>query len=134
MSTSDLLAAASRARSRAHAPYSGFAVGAALLTRNGKVFAGCNVENVSLGLTMCAERAAIAAAVVDGEKDFVAIGIVADSREPIVPCGACRQVLAEFNPMINVITSTLQRQVQEFNLSELLPRPMQGISEAFSDV
>jgi cytidine deaminase len=83
---------------------------------------------------MCAERAAIAAAVVDGEKDFVAIGIVADSREPIVPCGACRQVLAEFNPMINVITSTLQRQVQEFNLSELLPRPMQGISEAFSDV
>lgn len=134
MSTNELLEAAFLARSRAHAPYSRFAVGAALLTKSGKVFSGCNVENISLGLTICAERAAVAGAVADGEKEFVAIAIVADSAEPAVPCGACRQVLAEFNPGIKIVASTLRHQTQEFSLTELLPRPRQGILEAFGDV
>jgi cytidine deaminase len=134
MSRDKLLAAASQARSCAHAPYSGFAVGAALMTRAGKIFTGCNVENISLGLTICAERAAVAAAVAAGEKDFVAIALMTDSAEPAVPCGACRQVLAEFNPAIKIIASTVRQRVAEFALSELLPRPRQGILEAFRDV
>jgi cytidine deaminase len=127
---SELIAAASRVRSRAFAPYSGFLVGAALQTSSGKIFSGCNVENASLGLTICAERAAIAAAVADGEKEFVAIAVVTDAAEPTLPCGACRQVLAEFNPAIKIIASTLQNDVQEFSLADLLPRPKQGILEA----
>jgi cytidine deaminase len=134
MQTNKLIDVASEARRRAHAPYSGFAVGAALLTKSGKVFRGCNVENASLGLTICAERSAIAAAVADGEKDFVAIAVVADSAQPIVPCGACRQVLAEFNPELKVIASTSGGLVQEFPLIDLLPRPRQGIFEAFRNV
>jgi cytidine deaminase len=130
MSKDELLAAASRVRNYAHAPYSRFAVGAALLTRQGKIYTGCNVENISLGLTICAERAAVAAAVAAGEKDFVAIALITDSAEPAVPCGACRQVLAEFNPEVKIIASTLRQQVAEFVLSELLPRPRQGILEA----
>ncbi|MFN2542554.1 MAG: cytidine deaminase [Chthoniobacterales bacterium] len=134
MSNKEMLAVALRARSRAYAPYSGFAVGVALLTGTGRVFGGCNVENLSLGLTICAERAAVAAAVAEGEKDFVRIAIMADSAEPAVPCGACRQVLAEFNPNIKIVTSTLQNRIQEFSLSDLLPRPRQGILERVSDV
>jgi cytidine deaminase len=130
----ELIAAASRVRSRAFAPYSGFAVGAALQTSSGKIFSGCNIENVSLGLTICAERAAVAAAVADGEKEFVAIAIVTGAAQPTLPCGACRQVLAEFNPAIKIIASTLQREVQEFSLTDLLPRPKQGILDALSDV
>jgi cytidine deaminase len=131
---SELIAAAARVRSRAFAPYSGFSVGAALQTSSGKIFSGCNVENASLGLTICAERAAIAAAVADGEKEFVAIAVVTDAAEPTLPCGACRQVLAEFNPAIKIIASTLQHDVQEFSLTDLLPRPKQGILEALNDV
>ena len=77
----DLIEAAGRARTRAYAPYSKFAVGAALLTKSGKIFIGCNVENVSLGLTICAERAAVAAAIANGDKEFVAMAIVADFHE-----------------------------------------------------
>ena len=134
---SDLARLKRRARlaaARAYAPYSGFAVGAALLTKSGKIFSGCNVENVSLGLTICAERSAVAAAVANGEKDFVAIAVVAGSAEPAVPCGACRQVLAEFNPELKVIASTSSGKIQELVLSDLLPRPRQGILEAFRDV
>jgi cytidine deaminase len=134
MSKDELLEAALQARSRAHAPYSRFAVGAALLTKTGKVFSGCNVENISLGLTICAERVAVAAAVADGEKEFVAIAVVTDSVEPAVPCGACRQVLAEFSPAMKIVASTLRHRTQEFSLSELLPRPRQGILETFGDV
>ena len=130
----ELIAAASRVRSRAFAPYTGFSVGAALQTSSGKIFCACNVENVSLGLTICAERAAIAAAVAEGEKEFVAIAVVTDAAEPTLPCGACRQVLAEFNPAMKIIASTLRQDVQEFSLTDLLPRPKQGISEALSDV
>ncbi|HAF02174.1 MAG TPA: cytidine deaminase, partial [Spartobacteria bacterium] len=94
----ELVKAALQARNYAYAPYSKFSVGCALLTKSGKIFTGCNVENISLGLTICAERAAVAAAIAEGEKDFVAIAVVTDSDAPALPCGACRQVLAEFNP------------------------------------
>jgi cytidine deaminase len=129
-----LFKAALEARHRAYAPYSRFAVGAALLTRSGAIFTGVNVENVSLGLTICAERAAVSAAIAGGEKEFVAIGVVSDSDEPAIPCGACRQVLAEFNPTMTVITSTVAGTTQEFQLGELLPRPRQGVLEGLPDV
>lgn len=91
-----LLEAAKSAAAKAHAPYSKFHVGAALLTDRGTIFAGCNVENASYGLTNCAERTAIFTAVAAGEKKFAAIAIVADGDQKPYPCGACRQVLAEF--------------------------------------
>src|SRR5438045_7276201 len=92
----DLIRPASAARKQAYAPYSGFAVGAAVQCKSGAVFAGSNIENISCGLTICAERIAIASAVAAGEREFVAIAVVADTSEPIVPCGACRQFLASF--------------------------------------
>ncbi|SRR5712691_10921095 len=103
MSTTKLIEAAAQVRASAHAPYSKFSVGAALLTRSGKILVGCNgVENLSPGLIICAERAAVAAAIAGGQKDFVAIAVVANSHEPAVPCGACRQVLTEFDPLTDV--------------------------------
>ena len=129
MSHQNLIDTASKARARAYAPYSKFAVGAALLTKSGKTFTGCNVENVSLGLTICAERAAVAAAIADGEKEFVAIAVVTDFREPVFPCGACRQVLAEFNPDLEIVTATTQGHTETILLTELLPRGRQKILE-----
>lgn len=129
MQYGDLISAALKARAKAYAPYSKFAVGAALLGKAGQVFAGCNVENVSLGLTICAERAALAAAIADGVKDFEAIAIVADSQKPALPCGGCRQVLAEFSPGLLVIAVTTSGQHQQFSLNELLPFPKQGLFE-----
>src|SRR5947207_15355789 len=122
MSHKPLINAASRERDRAYAPYSKFSVGAALLTKSGKIFAGCNVENISLGLTICAERAAVAAAVANGEKEFAAIAVVTDFREPVFPCGACRQVLAELNPELEVVAATIEGRSETALLSELLPR------------
>jgi cytidine deaminase len=129
MSDDELLQSASDARLRAYAKYSAFTVGAALLTKSGKVFQGCNVENISFGLTMCAERVALGAAVAQGEREFVAIAIAADSILPIMPCGACRQVLAEFNPTLKIVTSTTSGRRETVSLGELLPRPSQGILE-----
>jgi cytidine deaminase len=134
MDTPALITAALDVRNHAHVPYSNFAVGAALLTRSGKVFTGCNVENLSYRLTICAEEAAAAAAIAAGERDFVAIAIVADSTEPAMPCGACRQVLAEFNPDLEVITSTPAGRSETARLSELLPRAKQGILETLRNV
>jgi cytidine deaminase len=90
---------------------------------------GCNVENISLGLTMCAERVCVGKAVEQGEREFAALTIVADTETPIVPCGACRQVLAEFSPNLEITTWTLAGEKQEFSLADLLPRPRQGILE-----
>ena len=129
MEYSSLVKAAGEARTKAYAPYSEFAVGAALQTKPGHVHAGCNVENLSFGLTLCAERSAIAAAVSAGDRDFVAIAIVADSKQPPLPCGACRQVLAEFNPKLTVISATVSGDVQKFDLASLLPHPDQGVLE-----
>jgi cytidine deaminase len=115
------------ARLRAYAPYSRFLVGAALLSESGRVFAAGNIENVSLGLTMCAERVCVGMAVAEGERCFQTIAIVADSKDPIAPCGACRQVLAEFSPNLNIITYTLNGSKAEFMLDDLLPHSIQGI-------
>src|SRR5437762_2596345 len=122
MDTNDLLSEARRARERAYAPYSHFAVGAALLTKSGRVFTGCNVENLSFGLTICAERNAVFAAVAAGEREFVKIGIIADSKSPVTPCGACRQVLAEFCDDLEIACVNLEGTRFESTLAELLPR------------
>ena len=127
MENSRLVEAAVLARANAHAPYSNFAVGAALECADGTVFTGCNVENLSFGLTMCAERVAIGAAVVAGHRDFRCIAIVADTDSPISPCGACRQVMAEFNPSLAIISGNLKGRSESFSLAELLPRASTGI-------
>ncbi len=127
MSITDLVDSAIAARAQAHAPYSNFPVGAALECADGTVFTGCNVENLSFGLTMCAERVAIGAAVAAGSRDFHCIAIVADTDAPISPCGACRQVMAEFNPSLKIISSNLEGRAEEFSLADLLPRAATGI-------
>lgn len=129
-----LIAAAVDVRTKAYAPYSGFTVGAALLTKSGDVFTGCNVENISYRLTVCAEQGAVASAIAHGHREFVSIAVVADSKQPIVPCGACRQLLAEFNPALLVIMATTNGEVEEVPLNELLPRPAQGILESKQNV
>ena len=118
-----LMREAHEARARAYAPYSGFAVGAAVLASSGKIYAGCNVENRSYGLTICAERVALFKAVAAGERRFVAVAVVTDGPEVVAPCGACRQTLAEFGLEIVVIASTLTGQQAVFTLQELLPHP-----------
>lgn len=123
----DLIAAARAVRERAYAPYSRFLVGAALRTKSGRIFSGCNVENLSFGLTICAERSAVFAAVAAGEREFDAIAIVADSKEPVTPCGACRQVLAEFGLDLAVCSANLEGQTFESTIRELLPRAKEGI-------
>lgn len=127
MEISELIQAARQAREKAYAPYSHFAVGAALLTDSGKVFTGCNVENLSFGLTICAERAAVCAAVAAGEKRFKSIYICSDSKEPVSPCGACRQVLAEFAEDMGITSFNLQGSEFSATLSALLPRAKTGI-------
>lgn len=112
---------------RAYAPYSRFHVGAVLVGKDGRTFAGCNVENLSYGLTICAERNAVFAAVAEGCREFEKIVITADTEVPASPCGACRQVLAEFNPDLVVVLSNFRGQSETFRLSELLPRPTAGI-------
>ncbi len=108
------------AQALAYAPYSKFHVGAALLTASGNVFAGCNVENASYGLALCAERSAVAQAIAFGERDFVALVVSGGKHEPATPCGMCRQVLFEFAPELPVVCTDGTRTVA-FRLSELLP-------------
>jgi len=115
-----LIAEAKRARERAYAPYSNFKVGAAVLTADGKVFSGCNVENSSYGLSICAERAAIFNAVSEGYKKFTKIAVVTDTKPPSSPCGACRQVIFEFGDDIEVIMANLKGEVKINRIDELL--------------
>ena len=124
---SELREVATQARLRAYAPYSSFLVGAALRLKSGLIISGCNVENISFGLTMCAERVCVGRAIDQGESAFEALTIVADTETPIVPCGACRQVLAEFAPALLITSWTLAGDSQEFSLADLLPLPNQGI-------
>ena len=110
------------ARDKAYVPYSKFKVGAALITEEGKIYHGCNIENASFGLTNCAERTALFKAISDGEKQFLSIAIIADTKQPVAPCGACRQVLHELcAPNMKVILANLNGQVKEVTVSELLP-------------
>lgn len=123
MDDKQLLAAARAVREHAHAPYSGFGVGAALRARSGEAYMGANVENASLGLSICAERSAVFAAVAAGEREFDTVAIVAGDAEPAAPCGACRQVLAEFNPSLRVLLATPGGEPVEYSLAELLAHP-----------
>lgn len=116
-----LFEAAELARQRAYAPYSKFQVGAVILCDDGSISAGCNVENASYGLTVCAERNAVGAMALGGKKP-VAVAIVVDSREPTPPCGMCRQVLAEFGaPSLPVASRTVSGVVANWTIAELLP-------------
>lgn len=117
---SELIELAKRARENAYAPYSKFKVGAVLVTKSGKIFTGVNVENASYGLTNCAERTAIFKAVSEGEKEFDTIVIIADTDKPVSPCGACRQVMAEFGNF-KVILANTKGEWLETNVEELLP-------------
>jgi cytidine deaminase len=115
-----LLAFAREAQDKAYAPYSDFHVGAAVFA-GGKIYQGCNVENAAYGSTVCAERGAAMAAVLAGNRFFDAIAVVGDSEAPTVPCGACRQFLAEFNPEMRVVMGGAGDAVQVSSLDELLP-------------
>jgi cytidine deaminase len=118
-----LIAAARRARRRARAPFSGFKVGAALETAGGTIVTGCNIENATYGLTMCAERVAMFTALSEGHRRFRRLALVADTGAPTPPCGACRQILWEFGGDLEVILANLRRETGRYRLSDLLPLP-----------
>jgi cytidine deaminase len=121
-----LIAAAQTAREHAHAPYSNFRVGAAVRAKSGRIFTGCNVENATYGLTLCAERVAIFKAISEGERGFEAIAVVADTDALTPPCGSCRQILWEFCGDAEVILANLQGKVEHYRISALLPKPFDG--------
>ena len=124
MATEDeLLAAARAARAQAIAPFSGFAVGAALETGTGEIITGCNIENASYGLTICAERVAIFKALSEGKRAFTRIVVVADTPSPTPPCGACRQIIWEFCGDIDVIIANLTEVKLTLRMKDLLPLP-----------
>ena len=120
---SSLVVAARRARKHARADYSGFRVGAALETADGTVITGCNVENATYGLTVCAERVAMFKALSDGHRRFRRIAVVADTQEPTPPCGPCRQILWEFGGDLEVVLANLRRVTGRMQLKDLLPLP-----------
>lgn len=120
----DLLTLARSARERAYAPYSNFMVGAAVLTRDGRCFSGCNVENASYGLCNCAERTALFSAIAAGCRpgDFAAIAVIADTEQPVSPCGACRQVMSELcDGTLPVLLGNLTGDLQRSTVAALLP-------------
>ena len=126
MNASKLVAAARKARRNARADYSGFKVGAALETADGSIITGCNIENATYGLTVCAERVALFKALSEGPKKFRAIAIVFDTKHPTPPCGACRQILWEFAGDIAVVLADLRKETGWHQLSDLLPHPFDG--------
>lgn len=122
MTVQGLIDEAKMARQRAYAPYSKFKVGAALLTKGGHIYQGCNIENAAYSLCNCAERTALFKAYSEGEKEFAMLAVVADSPRPVPPCGACRQVMAELcPPEMPVILANLQGEIQQTTVQQLLP-------------
>src|SRR5450432_1788783 len=123
MSDQDLLiTAAKQARENAHAPYSNFRVGAALRSSSGRIFNGCNVENATYGLTVCAERVAIFKAISEGARGFTRVAVVADTDNLTPPCGACRQILWEFCGDVEIVLSNLAGKTETLRLGTLFPR------------
>jgi len=118
-----LISAAKQARENAHAPYSNFRVGAALRAVSGRIFGGCNVENATYGLTICAERVAIFKAISEGERGFDAISVVTDTDALTPPCGACRQLIWEFCGDVPVILANLKGKTEVMHMRELFPKP-----------
>ena len=118
----EMIDAAAEVRGRAHAPYSNFQVGAAVEAEDGTIYAGCNVESASYGLTMCAERVAIWKGVSESAKRFVRVAVVVDTDELTPPCGACRQVIWEFCGDVPVMLANLKGKTETIRMSELLPR------------
>jgi cytidine deaminase len=123
-----LIEAAIRAREHAHAPFSGFKVGAAVETGDGRIYSGCNVENVSYGLTLCAERVAIFKAISEGARSFHRVVVAADTENLTPPCGSCRQILWEFCGDIELVLVNLQGKTESFRLKDLFPRPFDASS------
>jgi cytidine deaminase len=122
MDRETLIQAAIAGREKAYTPYSHFKVGAAIATKNGTIYSGCNIENASYGLCNCAERTAIFKAVSEGQSEFVMLAVVGDTDGPISPCGACRQVIAEFcQPDMPVILTNMKGDQKETTVGELLP-------------
>jgi len=121
-SENELIKTATAARLRSVAPFSNFMVGAALRTKEGKVFTGCNVESASYGLTVCGERVAIWKALSEGERDFTDLVIVADTEQLTPPCGTCRQIIWEFAKHAKIILANLRGQTEEVDIVHLLPK------------
>jgi cytidine deaminase len=121
--TNDLIARAKAARERSISPYSNFKVGAALRTREGKIYDGCNIENASFGLTVCAERVALLKALSEGEREFTEIAVVTDNDKLTPPCGPCRQLLWEYCGNIPVRLHSLRQLDEIYDLADLFPRP-----------
>lgn len=119
---SELIECARQAQQNAYAPYSKFQVGAALLSKDDKIYPGCNIENASFGATNCAERTAVFTAVCDGAREFKKIVIIANSEDPVMPCGICRQVLFEFAPNLEIISVGTKGSSIRTNLSEIFPK------------
>ena len=118
---SQLIEAAWQAREHAHAPYSGFQVGAAVETADGRIYGGCNIENVSYGLTNCAERTAMFQAIANGAKKLVRMAVCADTPEPVAPCGACRQVMVELGPQMELLLINKSGKQIHTTVGELMP-------------
>ena len=122
MNEKELMEEAKKARDMAYAPYSKFQVGAALLTTDGKVYRGCNIENAAYSMCNCAERTALFKAFSEGERNFEMLAVIADTDRPVAPCGACRQVISELCPRdMKVVLTNLKGDVQQVTVEELLP-------------
>ncbi|MBM7552510.1 cytidine deaminase [Thalassobacillus pellis] len=122
MPNKELIERAKQIREKAYTPYSKFPVGAALKTKSGVIYEGCNIENAAYPVTCCAERVAIFKAVSDGERDFSELAVVADTTRPVPPCGSCRQVMSEFFPSdLTIYTSNLSGEIKSMTMEELLP-------------
>ncbi|MFS0903358.1 cytidine deaminase [Priestia aryabhattai] len=122
MDKAELIDEAKKAREMAYVPYSKFKVGAALLTKDGKVYRGCNIENAAYSMCNCAERTALFKAYSEGDREYAALAVVADTDRPVSPCGACRQVISELCPKeMKVILTNLKNDIQELTVEELLP-------------